>query len=311
VQGDVKLRYESLDDLVLLRADNTPTYMLAVVVDDHDMGITHVIRGDDHLTNTFRQIPIYHGMAWDVPVFAHVPMIHGPDGKKLSKRHGALGVEAYRDLGYLPEGLKNYLLRLGWSHGDAEIISEAQAIEWFDLPGLNKSPARLDIAKLDSVNAHYMTQAHDDRLFALYSRRPEAQGLSDAALGRIREGMSVLKARSANLAVLAKQARFLTDLRPIVLSGKTAALMNHEAKARLVAISSRLEALQDWREPEIREEIARYCVDAGVSLGKVGPILRAALTGGAPSPDISVVLALLGRNESCLLYTSPSPRDRG
>ncbi len=184
VQGAVTQKYRELDDLILLRSDGTPTYLLAVVVDDHDSGVTHVIRGDDHLTNTFRQLPIYLGMGWTPPEHAHVPMIHGSDGKKLSKRHGATGVDAYRDeLGYLPEGLKNYLLRLGWSHGDDEIISEQQAIGWFDLDGLNKAPARLDMKKLDATNAHYMAQADDQRLFALLLDRPEAKHLQ-----RQREG---------------------------------------------------------------------------------------------------------------------------
>jgi glutamyl-tRNA synthetase len=261
--------------------------------------VTHVIRGDDHLTNTFRQLPIYHGMGWKPPEHAHVPMIHGPDGKKLSKRHGATGVEAYRDeLGYLPEGLKNYLLRLGWSHGDDEIISEKQAIEWFDLEGLNRAPARLDMKKLDAVNAHYMALADDQRLFDLFLERPEAKVLSREVLARIRAAMGVLKIRSANLVALADQARFLTDIRPIVLTGKQADLLNEEARARLAGLVPRLEALTDWTEPAIREDLTQYCAQLGIGLGKIGPVLRAVLTGGASAPDITLVLALLGRNES-------------
>jgi len=299
VQGQVAAFSDDLDDLVLLRSDGTPTYMLAVVVDDHDMKVTHVIRGDDHLTNTFRQIPIYRGMGWDVPEFAHVPMIHGADGAKLSKRHGATGVDAYRDeLGYLPEGLKNYLLRLGWSHGDDEIISEKQAIEWFDLDGLNKAPARLDMKKLDAVNSHYMAQADDQRLFDLFLKRPEATGLGQAALDRIRGAMSILKTRSPNLVVLAEQARFLTDLRPIALSGKAAALVDATAKAWLADLAPRLESLSEWIEPVIKDVLSQYSAQTGVGLGKIGPVLRAVLTGGSPSPDIALVLALLGRNES-------------
>ncbi len=299
VQGDVTQRYRDLDDLVLLRSDGTPTYLLAVVVDDHDMGVTHVIRGDDHLTNTFRQIPIMDGMGWKRPEYAHVPMIHGPDGKKLSKRHGATGVEAYRDeLGYLPEGLKNYLLRLGWSHGDAEIISEEQAIQWFNLDGLNKAPARLDMKKLDAVNSHYMAQADDQRLFDLFAARPEARELSQEVLARIRAAIPVLKIRSPNMVALGEQARFLTDLRPITLTGKQADQVNAEARARLSGLVPRLLALPEWTEPAITEELTQYCAHWGIGLGKIGPVLRAVLTGGAPAPDITLVLALLGRNES-------------
>jgi glutamyl-tRNA synthetase len=298
VQGRVKVAAKDLDDLILLRSDGNPTYMLAVVVDDHDMGVTHVIRGDDHLNNTFRQAPIFMGMGWPVPTYAHVPLIHGPDGKKLSKRHGATGVDAYRDeLGYLPEGLKNYLLRLGWSHGDDEIISEKQAIEWFDLDGLNKAPARLDFKKLDAVNQHYMAQADDQRLYDLFLARPEAKALSPDVLARIRAAMPALKTRSPNLVALTEQARFLTDIRPIVLAGKAADLVNEEARGRLAGFMARLEKLGDWTEPAIKEELTQYCAQIGIGLGKIGPVLRAVLTGGSPAPDITLVLALLGRNE--------------
>jgi glutamyl-tRNA synthetase len=268
------------------------------VVDDHDMGVTQVIRGDDHLINTFRQIPIFDGMGWPRPAYAHVPLIHGPDGKKLSKRHGAQAVHEYRDMGYLPEGLKNYLLRLGWSHGDAEIIPEAQAIEWFDLDGLNKAPARLDFAKLDSVNAHYMAQADDARLAALFFARPEAGNLSDVAKGRITAAMPHLKTRAATVAALAEASRFLGDLRPIRLEGKAAGQMTPEARARLSAIAARLAALEEFSEPAIKDELAQYCAREGIGLGKIAPALRAALTSGAPSPDITLVMALLGRGES-------------
>jgi glutamyl-tRNA synthetase len=299
VQGTVTQRYENLDDLVLLRSDGTPTYMLAVVCDDHDMGVTHVIRGDDHLTNAFRQIPIFDGMGWARPTYAHIPLIHGPDGKKLSKRHGALGAEAYRDMGYLPEALKNYLLRLGWSHGDDEIISEAQAIDWFDLDGLNKAAARLDLAKLNAVNAHYMALADDQRLADLFFARPEAQSLSLVEKQRTRDAMPVLKTRAPTVAALADASRFLTNLRPIMLSGKSADLLNDEAKGRLRRLTTSLQALAEWTEPVIKDELTRYCTAEGIGLGKVGPVLRATLTGGAASPDITMVMALLGREE-CL-----------
>ena len=298
VQGTVSRAYADLDDLIILRSDGTPTYMLAVVVDDHDMGVTHVIRGDDHFLNTFRQLPIYLGMEWRTPDYSHVPLIHGPDGKKLSKRHGATAVDEYRDvLGYLPEAMRNYLLRLGWSHGDDEIIPDDKAIAWFDLDGLNKAPARLDFAKLDSVNKHYMALADDERLFALWTSRPESQGLSNDAYTRIRAAMPHLKTRATTLVTFADAARFLTDIRPIQLTGKAADQVNDEARARLAALLPQLESLADWSEPAIKEELAQFCAGQGIGLGKIGPVLRAVLTGGAPSPDIALVIALLGRNE--------------
>jgi glutamyl-tRNA synthetase len=273
--------------------------MLAVVVDDHDMGVTHVIRGDDHFLNTFRQLPIYLAMGWPQAEYSHVPLIHGPDGKKLSKRHGATAVDEYRDvLGYLPEGMKNYLLRLGWSHGDDEIIPEAKAIEWFELDGLNKAPARLDFAKLDSVNKHYMAEADDQRLFSLLLQRPEMQGKGNAEMLRVRNAMPVLKTRAANIVQLAQQARFLTDIRPVKLEGKAVDLVNGEARGRLAALLVRLESLTDWKEAAIKQELTGFCDQNGISLGKIGPVLRAVLTGGAAAPDIALVLALLGRNEA-------------
>ncbi|MEZ5939117.1 MAG: glutamate--tRNA ligase [Hyphomonadaceae bacterium] len=298
VQGPVTLRYAELDDLILLRSDGTPTYMLAVVVDDHDMGVTHVIRGDDHLTNTFRQTPIFQAMGWDAPVYAHVPMIHGPDGKKLSKRHGALGVDAYRDMGYLPEALCNYLLRLGWSHGDDEIISQEQAIEWFNLEALNKAPARLDFDKLNAVNAHYMAQADSDRLSDLYFAREEAQGLSETERSRIRAAMDVLKTRAGTVAALHDASRFLHEIRPIRLEGKAAKLLSEEGKQRVRDLVSRFGEVTDWSDAILKQVLTRYCEEMGIGIGKVGPLLRAALTGGAPAPDISIVLELLGREES-------------
>lgn len=299
VQGTVSRAYADLDDLILLRSDGTPTYMLAVVVDDHDMGVTHVIRGDDHFLNTFRQLPIYLGMEWRTPDYTHVPLIHGPDGKKLSKRHGATAVDEYRDvLGYLPEGMKNYLLRLGWSHGDDEIIPEDKAIEWFGLDALNKAPARLDFAKLDSVNKHYMALADDERLFGLWSGRPEADALSDVERERIRAATGALKARAANLVQFSDQVRFLTNLRPIALEGKSVALLTDESRSRLSSLLEALQRVNDWSEPAIKAALTHYCDQNGISMGKIGPVLRAVLTGGAPAPDIALVLALLGRNEA-------------
>src|SRR5215468_10756412 len=218
VQGEVKVENAQLDDMILLRADGTPTYMLAVVVDDHDMAVTHVIRGDDHLNNAFRQLQIIRAMDWPVPEFAHLPLIHGPDGTKLSKRHGALGVDAYRELGYLPEALRNYLLRLGWSHGDEEIISTDQAIAWFDLDAVGQAPARFDFAKLDNLNGHYIRSAEDDRLAGLVAERIDKMTgwpLSDADRDRLRRAMPELKLRPRTLRELATNALFLVMERPI------------------------------------------------------------------------------------------------
>ncbi|MEM8921203.1 MAG: glutamate--tRNA ligase, partial [Pseudomonadota bacterium] len=296
VQGDVGVAAKDIDDLILLRTDGAPTYMLAVVVDDHEMGVTQIIRGDDHLANTYRQLPIYHALGWTPPAFAHVPLIHGDDGKKLSKRHGALGVEAYRDMGYLPEGVKNYLLRLGWSHGDAEIISEAQAIDWFDLDGLGKAAARLDFDKLGHVNAHYMAQTDTERLMALYlARNPDT---TSGASARIKTAMPVLKTRAATLAELDVQAKFLLDLRPIEVPDKLRKKLDTEALERLTRLTIALEAETAWSETALNDVLTRFCEAEEVGMGKVGPPLRAVLTGGAPSPDIALVLAWLGRDEA-------------
>ncbi|MBB36781.1 MAG: glutamate--tRNA ligase [Hirschia sp.] len=298
VQGDVGVDAASIDDLVLLRADGTPTYMLAVVVDDHDMGVTQIIRGDDHLTNTYRQLPIYSAMKWTAPNFAHVPLIHGPDGKKLSKRHGALGVEAYRELGYLPESLRNYLLRLGWSHGDDEIISDTQAMEWFDLPGLGRSPARLDLDKLSHINAHYMTMADDSRLFSELLKLDGMSELDDAVLKRVKTAISGLKARSSTICDMRDQAGFLFDIRPIELSGKLRKKVDDEALERLARLRVLLSEISDWSVDPLEATLSGFCADEGIGMGKIGPALRAALTGGAPSPDLSVVLYWLGQDET-------------
>src|SRR5713101_404686 len=237
VQGEVTVANAELDDLILLRADGTPTYNLSVVVDDHDMGITHVIRGDDHLNNAFRQTQIYRALNWPVPEFAHVPLIHGPDGAKLSKRHGALGVDAYRDMGYLPEALRNYLLRLGWSHGDDEIISTEQAIAWFDIDAVGRAPARFDFAKLDNLNGHYIRLAADDRLATLVGERLErvsGHPLSEADRARLNRAMAELKLRPKTLSGLAANARFFVTQRPIPLDDRAASLLTVEAR-RLLA----------------------------------------------------------------------------
>ncbi|MDP1026117.1 glutamate--tRNA ligase [Sphingomonas sp. KR1UV-12] len=294
VQGSVTVQNAELDDLVLLRSDGTPTYMLAVVVDDHDMGVTHVIRGDDHLNNAFRQLPIYTANGWPVPVYAHIPLIHGSDGAKLSKRHGAVGIEAYRDeLGILPEALDNYLLRLGWGHGDEEKISRDQAVEWFDLGAVGKSPSRFDLKKLENLNGKYIREAADDRLAALVAERlPQA----DAAL--LARAMPALKERAANLNELADGAGFLFAQRPLAIDPAAAPLLEGEAPAILASVHAALDALADWDTEHLEGAVRQVAEERGVKLGQVAQPLRVALTGRKTSPGIFDVLALLGRSES-------------
>lgn len=302
VQGEVRWAAKEFDDLILLRSDGTPTYNLAVVVDDHDMGITHIVRGDDHLVNGGRQSQIYDALGWDRPVFAHIPLIHGDDGKKLSKRHGALGAEDYRAMGYLPEGLRNYLLRLGWSHGDQEIFTDAEAIAAFDLSGLNKAPARMDMGKLNHINGHHLAQADDSRLAELVV--PFLDGLenriADAEITqqRLLAAMPVLKTRAATLAELAQQSYFLLKNRPFHLEGKAAKPLNDEARQRLYRLFTRLADLNGWTEEALAEELKNFAETEEIGFGKVGQPLRAALTGGAPAPDLAQVMTFLGREEA-------------
>ncbi len=303
VQGNVTVQNSEIDDFVLLRSDGTPTYMLAVVVDDNDMGVTHVIRGDDHLNNAFRQLPIYRAMqtiegGWAEPTYAHVPLIHGADGAKLSKRHGALGVDAYRDeMGLLPEAVSNYLLRLGWGHGDAEIISREQAIEWFSLDGVGKSPARFDLKKLENLNGHYIREADDDRLAGLVADRLPFELLpEDREL--LRRGMAVLKVRAANLLELAEGAMFLFRKRPLELDEAATALLGGDARALLTRLHGALDATGSWDTEELETAVRKVAEDSGVKLGAVAQPLRAALTGRRTSPGIFDVLLLLGRDES-------------
>jgi len=301
VQGDVRWAAKEFDDLILLRSDDSPTYNLAVVVDDHDMAITHIIRGDDHLVNAGRQAQIYDAMGWRRPVFAHIPLIHGPDGKKLSKRHGALGAEAYRDMGYLPEGLRNYLLRLGWAHGDQEIFTDAEAIAAFDMGGLNKSPARLDLDKLSHINAHHIAQADDARLCELVTPfLTELDGqIEDAALKatRIRNAMPALKTRAATLAELAQQAYFLVKARPFQLEGKLAKQLDETTCARLNRLFTRLVETVVWNDATLASLLKQFAESENVGFGKIGQPLRAVLTGGAPAPDLALVMTFLGRDE--------------
>jgi len=294
VQGRVTVQNVELDDFVLLRSDGTPTYMLAVVVDDHDMGVTHVIRGDDHLNNAFRQLAIIRAMGWPEPVYAHVPLIHGQDGAKLSKRHGALGVDSYRDeLGFLPEAVSNYLLRLGWGHGDDEIISREQAIEWFDLDHVGKSPSRFDFKKLENLNGHYLREADDARLADLVGDR-----LPEADKDLLIRAMPELKARAHTINELADGARFLFASRPLDVDEAAGALLTPEARQLLAAAHNSLAALAKWDGESLEAAIREVAESHGVKLGKLAQPLRAALTGRTTSPGIFDVLALLGRDES-------------
>ncbi len=299
VQGTVQVHGSEIDDLVLLRTDGTPTYMLAVVVDDHDMGITHVIRGDDHLRNTFRQIPIYRGMGWEIPKFAHLPMIHGNDGMKLSKRHGAVSTTAYRDMGYLPEAMKAYLLRLGWSHGNQEIFAEEEAIRFFDLAGVNKAPARLDLDKLNAVNTHFLRQRSDGELLSLLEPFFGAElPLGRVERERIARSLPELKTRGATLAELARNFDFLRVARPIPMNEDARRRLSPDALERLRQLVDIFSDVNDWQRAGIAAAISSYCTAAGIKLGQIGPPLRAALTGGLPAPDLAPVMEWLGKDES-------------
>jgi glutamyl-tRNA synthetase len=302
VQGDVTVRNAELDDMVLLRSDGTPTYMLAVVVDDHDMGVTHVIRGDDHLNNAFRQLALIRAMGWPEPVYAHVPLIHAADGAKLSKRHGAIGVDAYRDeMGLLPEAVDNYLLRLGWGHGDDEIISREQAVAWFDLDGVGRSPARFDLKKLENLNGHYIREASDERLAALTAPRIESaigRSLGDGEAALLLRSMASLKSRAKNLNELADGAGFLFRARPVDLDEAAGRLLEGSAADLLGRVHAALRGLSSWTAETTEAAVREVADEAGVGLGKVAQPLRAALTGRATSPGIFDVLILLGRDES-------------
>ncbi len=303
VQGEVTVDNAQLDDMILLRADGTPTYMLAVVVDDHDMGVTHVIRGAEHLNNAFRQLQIIKAMGWPEPVYAHIPLLHGADGAKLSKRHGALGVEAYRDdMGFLPAALRNYLMRLGWAHGDDEIFSTEQAIEWFDLPGIGRSPSRFDMVKLTNVNAHYLREMPDAELMLLVLPRLEAKiGPVDATgRERIARGMNGVKQRAHTLVELADSLAFYARAgAPPISDDKARALLTDQARGMLGKLSSALPpGPADWSEKSLEDTIKRFAETEGVKLGQVAQPLRVALTGSTASPGIFEVLAVLGPAES-------------
>lgn len=303
VLGDVRFENSQLDDMVLLRSDGTPTYMLAVVVDDQDMGVTHVIRGADHLNNAARQLQIIEAMGWPVPVYGHLPLINGPDGAKLSKRHGALAVEAYRDMGYLPETMRNYLLRLGWSHGDDEIIPTAQAIAWFNLDSIGKSAARMDYKKLDNLNGHYIRETDDGtltaELVAFCERMTPPVVLDDKARARLALAMPGLKERAKTLVELVQGAEFLFTDGPRTLDAAADKLLSPEGRANLASALPALEAT-DWSAAALEAAARAHAEAGGLKLGAVAQPLRAALTGKASSPPLFEMLALLGREESCI-----------
>jgi glutamyl-tRNA synthetase len=318
VQGRVVWQNENLDDLVLLRSDGTPTYMLAVVVDDHDTGVTHIIRGDDHLTNAARQKQIYDALGWPVPVMAHIPLIHGPDGSKLSKRHGALGVDAYRAMGYLPAALRNYLLRLGWSHGDQEIFSTEEMIAAFDLPQIGHSPARFDFAKLESLNGHYIrTTADEALLHAIDQLLPHLAGGAeiDAKMTpKLREqwlkAMPSLKERAKTLIDLIDGAHFLFADRPIPLDDKAQAVLSPEARQLLRNLEGELGRIEPWSTEETERAVRTFAERNGMKLGSIAQPLRAALTGRTTSPGIFEVLAVLGKAESLARVADQAGRER-
>jgi len=302
VQGDVTVQNAELDDFVLLRSDGTPTYMLSVVVDDNDMGVTHVIRGDDHLNNAFRQLALIRSMNWREPVYAHVPLIHGADGAKLSKRHGALGVDAYRDeMGYLPEAVNNYLLRLGWGHGDDEIINREQAVEWFDLGHVGRSPSRFDFKKLENLNGHYLREASDARLAALVAPRVEklvGRALDGGDRDLLARAMESLKPRAKTLDEIADGAIFLFQPDPLPVDEKAAEVLKASPEGLLAAVTQRLRKLEHWTTEELDAAVRAEAEAAELGLGKLAQPLRAALTGRTVSPGIFDVLLLLGRDVS-------------
>ena len=291
---------------MLLRSDGTPTYMLAVVVDDYDMGITHIIRGDDHLTNAARQTQIYQALGWKVPEMAHIPLIHGPDGAKLSKRHGALGVDAYRTLGYLPAALRNYLVRLGWSHGDQEIFSTDEMIEAFSLDQVGRSPARFDFAKLENLNGHYIRQSSDEELVraieTILSEHGPPRGLgtrlTPELLEKLVQAMPGLKERAKTLVELLDSASYLYASRPLALDEKALQLVSNGGRERIAGLVPRLEALSDWTTESTEAAVRSFAEESGLKLGQVAQPLRAALTGRSTSPGLFDVMAVLGRDES-------------
>ncbi len=300
VKGPVRFANKELDDLVLLRSNGDPTYNLAVVVDDHDMGVTHVIRGDDHLNNAARQSLLYQALEWDVPAFAHIPLIHGPDGAKLSTRHGAQAVGEFADMGYLPEGMRNYLARLGWGHGDDEVFSDAQAIEWFDVADVVKAPARLDWAKLNHINNQYLRNTDDARLadLTLESLIKQGEPVSPDARKKLLATVGVVKESAATIVQLAGLCQFALKERPFDLDEKTRTLLTEETRGRLQRLRDTLSGASSWDLEDLYILLKSFAESEGVGMGKFGPALRGVLSGGAPAPDLASTLAALGREEA-------------
>lgn len=302
VQGEVTVSNDQLDDFIILRSDGTPTYMLSVVVDDHDMGVTHILRGDDHLNNTFRQKIIFDAMGWDVPEFAHLPLIHGADGAKFSKRHGAQSVQEYREMGFLPEALCNYLLRLGWSHGDDEIIPREKALEWFNLENIGKAAAKFDFAKLESLNAHYINEA--DSAYLLKCAAPFYQTrhgitLNDTATARITAGIDELKSRAKTLLQFVDESVFYAKALPLSYDEKAASLIT-EGKDILALLEQAFKGLGAFTADNIQNACKNIAAaHADGKLGKVAMPLRAAITGTTVSPSIFHACEILGRDETC------------
>ncbi len=317
IQGSVTVSNRTLDDMILMRADGTPTYMLAVVVDDHDMNISHVVRGDDHLTNTFRQIQIYKAMDWDLPIFAHMPLLHGADGGKLSKRHGALGVDAYREMGFLPEAVNNYLLRLGWSHGNDEIISQEDAIKWFDITNVGKSPARFDLDKLNNLNGHYIKKCDNKRLISLI--QPEISKLLKTELSRevenrLKNGIENLKFRINNIRELIDNALIYCVNRPIKIEGKSNKILDRNGLNIIKKVRDKLVVLEPWTDENLTKEIHLLAEQSETGLGKIAQPLRSVLCGTMPAPGIFEVMKVLGKEETLgriddVLYIEKRPKN--
>ncbi|MGR3490728.1 MAG: glutamate--tRNA ligase [Shimia sp.] len=300
VQGAVTFKNTQLDDMVLLRSDGTPVYMLAVVVDDHDMGVTHVIRGDDHLNNTPRQMMIYTAMGWDLPVYAHIPLIHGSDGKKLSKRHGALGVTEYRDMGYPAQAMRNYLARLGWAHGDDEVFSDAQAREWFDLGGIRKSPAQLDLNKLESIAGQHIANMEDAALLhevTAWLDAADRPALSEAQADGLKRAMPHLKERSKTLPELLEKGHFILTERPLEVEEKAAKQLDDVSKGILSELTPRLQTVS-WTRDELEGAVTATAEAHGLKMGKLAGPLRAALAGRSVTPSVFDMMLVLGREES-------------
>ncbi len=299
VQGDVTFRNDQLDDMVCLRSDGIPTYMLAVVVDDHDMGVTHVIRGDDHLTNAARQVQVYRAMGWDVPVFAHIPLIHGPDGKKLSKRHGAVGLEEYQAMGYPASGMRNYLARLGWSHGDDEFFTDAQAQDWFELEGINRAPSRLDFKKLENISGQHIAILPEAELIAQisgYLAAAQHEALRPAQLEALRAALPVVRTGAKTFGQLLEKARFALISRPVDLDEKAAVALDSVSRGILKELTPQLQNAS-WERDTLEAVVSRVAEAHGVGLGKLAAPLRAALAGRMATPSVFDMMLLLGRDE--------------